>query len=97
MYYIHKYEESQQYGGPEEGGWWYDLRTPVSDPEWAPLACNSEDGAYDLCRLFNQQETKRRESLRYGYTSVLSSREEFFTFEVSDSVVPDLPVRPHYE
>jgi len=31
MYYIHKYEIAQQYGGPEEGGWWYKMGEPVKD------------------------------------------------------------------
>ncbi len=27
--YINIYELDQHYGGPEEGGWWYDSGTPV--------------------------------------------------------------------
>ena len=30
MYYINVYEMSQAYGGPEEGGWWYDVGQYVS-------------------------------------------------------------------
>lgn len=95
LYYIHKYEISQRYGGLEEGGWWFDYEQPIED--WVPLAVTDEDAAYDMCRLFNEQEHARREGLRYGYTSVLSHREEFFTFTVTESVIPDQPRVPHYE
>lgn len=29
MYYINVYSVERMYGGPEEGGWWYDLGEPV--------------------------------------------------------------------
>lgn len=28
-WYVNVYEEDRGYGGPEEGGWWYDIREPV--------------------------------------------------------------------
>jgi hypothetical protein len=28
-WFINVYEMDRGYGGPEEGGWWYDIRTPV--------------------------------------------------------------------
>lgn len=95
MFYIHKHETALTYAGPEEGGWYYDHKTPVEG--WIPLSMNDEDAAYEMCRLFNEQEYTRREGLQYGYTSVLSYREEFFTFSVTESSVPEQPVRPHYE
>jgi hypothetical protein len=30
MYYVNIYEVSRRYGGPEEGGWWYDHCSPKS-------------------------------------------------------------------
>jgi len=27
--WVNVYEEGQAYGGPEEGGWWYSVGTPV--------------------------------------------------------------------
>jgi hypothetical protein len=96
VWFVHKYEEQQAYGGPEEGGWWYDLRTPIEN--WAPIACNSEEAAFELCRLFNSQEYQRRDrECRYGYTSVLSHHETFYWFMESDSPIPTQPTRPHYE
>lgn len=28
-WFVNVYELDRGYGGPEEGGWWYDIRTPV--------------------------------------------------------------------
>lgn len=28
-FYVNVYEVSREYGGPEEGGWWYTVRYPV--------------------------------------------------------------------
>ena len=28
-YFVNVYEIRQSYGGPEEGGWWYDQREPL--------------------------------------------------------------------
>lgn len=28
--YVNAYEIDRAYGGPEEGGWWFDVRCPIS-------------------------------------------------------------------
>lgn len=96
-FYIHKYEECQNYGGPEEGGWWYDSGTPVED--WQALCFTDEEEAYEKCRELNAEERQRRETLPVKYTDYYSSSEEFYTFDVStDSTPHPYPsVRPHYE
>lgn len=64
-WYIHKYEVSQEYGGAEEGGWWYTQGTPVED--WEVMAFPTDALAYEQCRILNDQERIRREkSNRYG-------------------------------
>jgi hypothetical protein len=97
MYYVAKYEESQQYGGSEEGSWYYDQGTP----EWrVSIPVPFEELAYKLCRYFNRKEHKRRETeCKYGYTSVLSYRDTFYTYTFSDTFIPQAypQVRPHYE
>ena len=30
MYYVNEYMVGKGYGGPEEGGWWYDVGTFIS-------------------------------------------------------------------
>ena len=27
LYYVNRYDRTERYGGPEEGGWWYDVYT----------------------------------------------------------------------
>lgn len=97
MYFIHKYEVSEHCGGPEEGGWWYEIGTP--DPSWRTMQFTNEETAYDMCRLFNGQENERRSGLTYGYHSVLSHREEFYSFDISEEPTPQAypQERPHYE
>lgn len=34
MKYLNIYEIGQAYGGPEEGGWWYTVGTPVESKEF---------------------------------------------------------------
>ena len=98
MHYIHKYQVSQEYGGPEEGGWWYNTGDPIKD--WALVFVESEDVAYEVCRALNSAEYERRDKEEdYNYTDVLSHRSEFFEYDVSDSPVAESfpKVRPHYE
>lgn len=36
-YYVNTYEVDRGYGGPEEGGWWYDLGKPVASVPFETL------------------------------------------------------------
>lgn len=97
MPYICKYEVWQSKGGSEEGGWWYDEGEPQWDYcTWIP----TEWLAYKVLRYLNDKEYKRREKENhYGYTSVLSYRESFYEYRISDTLIPKhFPeYRPHYE
>lgn len=33
-FYANLYLQDRAYGGPEEGGWWYDTLTPATDYDW---------------------------------------------------------------
>lgn len=98
MYYIHKHEVAQQYGGPEEGGWWYDSGVPCGD--WVPRAYDDEEDAYAACRRLNDDEHARREREEdYDYTSVLSHRSHHYSYSVEETTIMEAypKVRPHYE
>lgn len=102
MYYIHKHEVAQSYGGPEEGGWWYEVGTPVETSEWNPSEhkFGNEDAAYAQCRILNQQERERAAAEEdYEYTSVLSYKSNHYAYSVSNYPVatPYPERRPHYE
>ena len=87
IFWVSKWETGQVYGGPEEGGWWYDAGSPVWScsipvPFW-------EEGMYKLCRFLNGREHDRQErENRYGYTSVLSHRDTFYSYGDSDTFRP---------
>jgi hypothetical protein len=95
VYYVHKYEVAQQYGGPEEGGWWYTQGRPTEDSPVA--ATESEELAYELARQLNHEEQNRDKE--YGFTSVLSYKEDHYTYTVEETREPKrYPVeKPHYE
>lgn len=99
-WYIHKHEVALQYGGPEEGGWWYDAGSP--DEEWVPAAhaFNSEDEAYAVCRGLNEMEQIRaKQEEDYEYTSVLAYKSSHYAYTVEDHPNPYFypDRRPHYE
>lgn len=100
MFYIHKYEVWQDCGGPEEGGWWYECRAPVRSPEWVPVACEDEEVIFQIVRALNAAEYERRKTEEeYEFTSVLSSRSTFYTYDVTEDwmAYPSPTERPHYE
>lgn len=44
--YLNAYEVTRHYGGPEEGGWWYNMGTPLAS---IPLKATSVIGHLDGC------------------------------------------------
>lgn len=97
MYYVHKHQIALQYGGPEEGGWWYESGTPTGFV-LGPL--NDEEAAYDQSRALNALEHERRKrDEEYDYTSVLAKLSSHYSYMVDTSPTPEpYPTeRPHYE
>lgn len=98
-YFIHKHEVAQSYGGPEEGGWWYETGIPVKD--FIPVGpFDTRDEASEKCRELNLAERDRAErEEEYGYTSVLSYRSNHYAYSVHETTVmePYPERRPHYE
>jgi hypothetical protein len=97
MHYVMKYEVYQQYGGPEEGGWWYE----EGIAQWRfPIPVPSQSLAYRLCRVLNDREHERRKTeCDYEYTSVLSDRDTFYGYGIADTFRPQnyQELKPHYE
>lgn len=99
-WYIHKHDIAQEYGGPEEGGWWYNTGIPVED--WNPVhhAYDNEEDAYAVSRALNEAEYLRQEAEEdYEFTSVLSYKSTHYSYTVEDHPIPySFPERrPHYE
>ena len=100
-YYVWVAYVDQAYGGPEEGGWWYDVGVPVMRGE--------EDSPLDVVQYFDNKDdaNEAREALRdlvrvaneerHNPGSVLSSGDwlEVQLTEHSPKAWPE--TRPHYE
>jgi len=97
MYYVHKHAISLEYGGPEEGGWWYEHGIPTGF-SFGPI--EDEENAYAQSRALNELEYERRErEEKYDFTSVLAKLGNHYAYTVEDfsTPVPYPSTRPHYE
>jgi hypothetical protein len=96
VFYISEYSVSRHYGGPEEGGWWYDIREFVKT--WA--AYTDGDDALTVCRRLNveTQEAEREDRHHYGRGSVLGGEDCEWTVERHPAEEDNTrEPRPHYE
>ena len=91
--YVCVYELTRHYGGPEEGGWYYDAGTllkvmPVIPSKWAALS----DRIYKWCKRKNKL-TSPRYSVLGG-----SDYEVRDWYRSLDEIPKSFPQeRPHYE
>src|SRR5262245_54454125 len=99
-FYIHKHDIRQEYGGPEEGGWYYESGVPVEGWNPADHVFFEKEAASAECRHLNLTERDRaKEEEEYEYTSVLSYRSTHYSYDVSEDPTPYYypEYRPHYE
>lgn len=61
--YLNTYETFQAYGGPEEGGWWYECGTPVQS-----ILISSEDYEEWMEKTPAEERQELREKATYNYT-----------------------------
>lgn len=95
-YLIAVYDCAQKYGGPEEGGWWYDAGTLVR----VVKVKRTPDAAEKYASRLNDKLRSRTigpNAGKHDYTSVLSEGE--LRAVVCERIVPEgFPGRrPHYE
>lgn len=95
-WYLNEYEVSREYGGPEEGGWWYNLRIPTGTSYPMPYATTFEEAceaAHPLdadAWLANKRDNPR------GIYSVIGGRD--LEWNVEQHPPRQQPMtRPHYE
>ena len=102
FYTLALYLEDRRYGGPEEGGWWYDCGERVDLLEIdgrnvaMPEVFATEDEAYDA-RAAKHDLLKQLNEGRREISSVLSDGE--YRFRINDGYPPAYfpEHRPHYE
>ena len=100
FYTVAVYELDRRYGGPEEGGWWYDCGQLMRTVK----VFKDEDQAYAFCRRYNRPLAFRREAqrgVRYGRLPLSSVNYSggHYQAEVHKHMPPlNYPQgRPHYE
>lgn len=98
MYYVSKYEVTRNYGGPEEGGWWYDLRKFIEVNSTHPTRDQASIIASELnakARADNQQADGARYQGRY---SVANNIDTVYYVEDNPGARDDTDKpTPHYE
>jgi hypothetical protein len=88
------YHEEMAWGGPEEGGWWFDAGELLERPV---RYFRTEEAAYAYARRLVRHLDRVNGKRRYEYSSVLSDGR--YTAMVNDGhPLPAFPMtRPHYE
>lgn len=102
FYTVAVYLEDRAYGGPEEGGWWYDYGERIDDPEvtgCVPAIFRASELAMaeDCCRLTNERLNETVNKGRHEISSVLS--EGRYVAQVCEGYpVAHFPeTKPYYE
>lgn len=87
--YLVVQEISRCYGGPEEGGWWYDVAVNV-----AVRKCYTWQSALRIMRELKEEYPQPK----YSRGSVLGSGDyEFFICHCEENFPTETTERPHYE
>jgi hypothetical protein len=93
---LNEYEMSQEYGGPEEGDWWYMLYVPTGNTIKLHPGIEWED-AYEVRNQLDAFATiENRANNPYGVTSVLGGVDRVWRIE-NGPPRRDPEVTPHYE
>ncbi len=89
---IAMYETSRQYGGPEEGGWWYDTGCIVAGTQRSFLPEDAPQAAVYKDLLWMRIEAERKLQHRWAIDGSYSLR-----ITIEDDAVKGYPARrPHY-
>jgi hypothetical protein len=88
--YLNVYIVEREYGGPEEGGWWYDVGTP----QGVSIVCNT-------ISAFEMQDLLEFLAARYpdrGSRSSMMPQDEDYQVRIERHPPKEWPdPRPHYE
>lgn len=94
MFIVAIYEKGQEYGGSEEGGWWYNTGTLMR----VSRKFSSRRNAYDYASRMNRLFTYRVRGVGKKYWSAIYSGGHFEA-QVYEGVAPEYypQQRPFYE
>lgn len=91
---IGKYHVTRHYGGPEEGGWWFDMYEFKSSFPYPPII-DTEECLYGFVYQLNS-EAKAAQSNPQGRFSVENGTDVRFLIEDTPGEHQST-TRPHYE
>ena len=93
-YSVAVYEVDRAYGGPEEGGWWFDCGDLVR----VAKRFRSEDDAWNYCNRLNEKLYSRMEHYGIRSSSSMAYSGGEYRAKVYESAAPEsFPVeRPYY-
>lgn len=89
----------QEYGGPEEGGWWYEATAPATDlPQYQPVAFHKRQRALREVNRVRRMIDKHQLNEGKRPTWSVLSRGDWLVAEMAPSRPHRTPTRrPHYE
>jgi hypothetical protein len=92
MKFVSRYITEICYGGPEEGGWWYDWNT--FDKVMA--ICPEDDDAFSVCKALNIRQQEEDKEAGIDYSSV--NCDSYFMYDVENMPAENQTTeRPRYE
>ena len=92
MYYVNEYEVGKAYGGPEEGGWWYNIGTFIKYHDIVADALEAEHIKQSLEGYINKKNEGKYE------TSSVLNKNDWTDIYIEMEPGADFPdQRPHYE
>ena len=95
MFYVTMFETDRQYGGPEEGGWYYDTGKPIDHPLNRIFETEDQALAYRSENLHKVREQNEAEGRINPY--FLGNKGDFLNLEVHEGIpVPYPTERPYY-
>lgn len=91
MIFISEYEVDREYGGPEEGGWWFDNHQHI---RVVAITDNEDDATY-ICQALNAKWREEKDSPdRYSMACTEPDISYLSEEEIGSHTTHE---RPHYE
>ena len=86
LLYVNAYEVTRHYGGPEEGGWWYNHHEPIASIPVKAISIAGHSNVCWTCEAANEGRThhetgEKYELCKWGYHLRAVDQEQVETFK----------------
>lgn len=95
VYWVNVYEVGRGYGGPEEGGWWFDYGHPVEQAFGRSIPVSFRLTDFWQARLLREELAKEYQNT--GKSSSVLGGEDYRVVIENHPARPYPEERPHYE